>query len=247
MKTTSNKTQYKGVISAFVLLLAAIILSVSALYAWFADRDRVNVGNMSLSVVGANVTLGDITLTRIVSLSSGKTVRETETYRRDGNGYYLYENGTAVLENGRKRPLALNALTGGGREQVQISVRFKPDEGYDGYEIYFDDIRGDLFEHNGATHNVGCAFQYFEREGVRYLDFCEYREEGGEALPSRMIMASNKFGGTGLTPDENGYCTDLIFVRADFTQLQNNGVDVSALAGKGLNIGTLGVKAVKSA
>lgn len=247
MKTTSNKTQYKGVISAFVLLLAAIILSVSALYAWFADRDRVNVGNMSLSVVGANVTLGDITLTRNVTLSSGKAVTEIETYRRDGNGYYLYENGTAVLENGRKRPLALNALTGGGREWVQVSVRFKPDEGYDGYEIYFDDVRGDLYEHNGATHNVGCAFQYFEREGMRYLDFCEYREEGGEALPSRMIMESNKFGGTGLKPDESGYYTDLIFVRADFTQLQNNGVDVAALAGKGLNIGTLGVKAVKSA
>lgn len=244
MKKTSRKTQYRSILSAIAMLLVAVVASVSALYAWFAERDRVAVGNVSLSVVGANVTLGDITFVRMASLSNGAYVRMEETYCNENDGYYRYENGEAVFVEGEKQPLAVGSLLGG--ETVILLIKFKVDNGYDGYEICFNGVGGDTYRQNDADHALACVFQYTndmavifgDGSGAAWNNFAEYRENGGETVAGRIVADSGAVQAV-----EDGYMTMMVAFRMNFDLLPT-GTRPSVLAGKALKIGSIGVYGV---
>lgn len=226
MKKTSKKTQYKGIVSAFLLLLVALIASVSALFAWFSDRSRVALGGTDLSVIGAGVTLGDLTLTRTLGAHT-----QTLHYVRDGNAYY---------ENGTKTPLVLDAVA--QDEEVALAIKVKADEGQNAYSVTLSGLSGDtLTQEDGIKRNTLGAFRYYNKVDSVWAWFLEYKTDGSETPLQQITVENGSFSAE--DRDENGYITVQIRLRADFSQAAEYGFTAQSFAGKGLRIGAIGISA----
>lgn len=235
MKKTSKKTPYKGVVSAFLLLVVALIASVSALFAWFSDRSKAVIGGTDFTVVGANVTLGDIDLTRTLGAQT-----QTLHYMRDGNAYYLSRNGAAVVENGAKIPLAIDALA--QDEEVALAIKVKADKELKNYSITLSGLSGDtLAQEGGINRNTLGAFCYYNKEESGWSWFLEYKTDGSETAPKQITVETGSFSDA--DRDENGYTTVQIRLRADFSQAAEYGFTAQSFAGKGLRIAAIAISA----
>lgn len=235
MNKTSKKTQYKGVVSAFLLLLLALIASVSALFAWFSDRSRAALGGTELSVIGADVTLGEITLTRTLGGHS-----QTQHYFRDGNGYYLGENGAIVTVDGAKIPLALDAVA--QNEEISLVIKVKAENGLSAYSVDLSGLSGDMLtQESGTVRSVLGAFRYYNKERGDWAWFAEYKTDGTEKIPNRIRVLSGAFSGE--EQDEKGFVSLQIRLRADFSQAAEYGFTAQSFAGKGIRIGAITVSA----
>ena len=149
MKQQTGKTKY-ALISAIAMLAIAVIASVSALFAWFAQSGGARMNGAQLSVVGENVRLGDfIALTRTYDFGENGTFGENLTYKREGSAYYLYDNDASdFIYNGTEKiPLALDGLT--KKETITLEIQFYAHESYDTYSVSLRNVEGapDVLSH----------------------------------------------------------------------------------------------------
>lgn len=231
MKIAPKKIKYHSVLWAIVFLAAALIVSATAMFAWFESYLGVSVKNSSVAVSGSNVTIGnEITLTR--TLPSGAAAQKT-IYTRTENGYF--SSGKA---------LALDAVADG--EEVVLTLNFKNTGTLTQCRIYLSGFTGDKIGAEGHEYSVFCALS----ASLRYTDKAQGEiltssarlctAEEGALPPKTLVLFAGDYGS--LAQDENGYVTAEIVIKADYSALlEQAGADKTALAGKKFKIGTIGI------